>query len=98
MTTVPAIDRLFSASLIASTAAWSAAFSSPRPIQREAERAAATGTRAASHARLRSIFEVLGMVSSCFAAAFSSEIFDADHVRRFEHGIERFDFLKRAPH
>src|SRR5258708_1686447 len=99
MTTVPAIDRLLSASRIASTAAWSAAFSSPRPIQRDAESAAASVTRTASSARLRSIFEVSGtaFLLSCRRRLFS-EILDADHVRRLEHGIERLDLLYRPAH
>src|SRR5262249_29610619 len=99
MTTVPAIDRLLSASLIASTAAWSAAFSSPRPIQREAESAAASVTRTASSARLRSIFEVSGtafLLSCC--RRLLSEILDADHMRRLEHGFERRDVLDGPTH
>src|SRR5256714_7292530 len=48
MTTVSSIAR------IASTAAWSAAFLSPRPIQRPAPMAAASVTRTSSRARLRS--------------------------------------------
>src|SRR5579885_59482 len=47
MTTVSSIAR------IASTAAWSAAFLSPRPIQRPAPIAAASVTRTSSSARLR---------------------------------------------
>src|SRR6266478_889896 len=99
MTTVPAIDRLLSASLIASTAAWSAAFSSPRPIQRDAESAAASVTRTASSARLRSIFEVSGtaFLLSC-RWRLLSEILDADHVRRLEHGFERLDLLEGPTH
>ena len=54
---------LLSAWRIASTAAWSAAFSSPRPISREADSAAASVTRTASSARLRSIFELLAASS-----------------------------------
>src|ERR1700737_4828786 len=99
MTTVPAIDRLFSASLIASPAAWSAAFSSPRPIQREAERAPASVTRTASSARLRSIFEVSGtaFLLSC-RWRLLSEILDADHVRRLEHGFEPLDLFEGPAH
>ncbi len=48
MTTVSSIAR------IASTAAWSAAFLSPRPIQRPAPMAAASVTRTSSSARFRS--------------------------------------------
>src|SRR6266850_1416167 len=99
MTTVPAIDRLLSASLIASTAAWSAAFSSPRPIQRDAESAAASVTRTASSARLRSIFEVSGTAFLLFGRErLFSETLDADHVRRLEHGFERLDLLEGPAH
>src|SRR5437868_9148358 len=48
MTTVSSMAR------IASTAAWSAAILSPRPIQRPAPIAAASVTRTSSSARLRS--------------------------------------------
>src|SRR5262245_6174500 len=59
MTTVPSMARPLSARRMASTAAWSAAFSSPRPISIEAESAAASVTRTTSSARLRSI--VIGL-------------------------------------
>src|SRR5215469_16960165 len=98
MTTVPAIDRLLSASLIASTAAWSAAFSSPRPIKREAESAAASVTRTASSARLRSILEVSGMAFPPAGGGLNAQILDADHARRFENGVERCDLFKRPAH
>src|SRR6516164_6711041 len=99
MTTVPAIDRLLSAPLIASTAAWSAAFSSPRPIQREADSAAASVTRTASSARLRSILEVSGTAFLlCCRKRLSLEILNADHVRRLEHGIERLDLFEGPAH
>src|SRR5579883_3012271 len=54
MTTTPSMSTLFSVNRIAVTAAWSAAFLSPRPIQRAAASAAASVTRASSNARLRS--------------------------------------------
>jgi hypothetical protein len=47
--------RPLSAWRMALTAAWSAAFSSPRPISRDAAKAAASVTRTASSAKLRSI-------------------------------------------
>src|SRR5947208_1681271 len=72
ITTVPSIDRLFSACRIASTAAWSAAFSSPRPISREADNAASSVTRTASSARLRSILELSATASSLEARQKSS--------------------------
>src|SRR5439155_5752496 len=73
ITTVPSIERLFSACRIASTAAWSAAFSSPRPISREADNAAASVTRTASSARLRSILSLLATVSSLIGATSQLE-------------------------
>src|SRR3954471_21068644 len=54
ITTVPSISRLLSAARIASTAAWSAAFSSPRPISFDAATAAASVTRTISRTRTRS--------------------------------------------
>ena len=54
MTTTPAIVTVSSISRIPSTAAWSAAFLSPRPTQRPAPIAAASVTRTSSSARLRS--------------------------------------------
>src|ERR671910_294610 len=54
MTTQPAIDTVSITVRIASTAAWSAAFLSPRPIHRPAAIAAASVTRTSSSARLRS--------------------------------------------
>ena len=54
ITTVPSKRSLLSASRIASTAAWSAAFSSPRPISVEAAIAAASVTRTISSTRTRS--------------------------------------------
>src|SRR5215471_795453 len=54
MTTIPCIETVLIMRRIASTAAWSAAFLSPRPIQREANVAADSVTRTSSSARLRS--------------------------------------------
>src|SRR5581483_3954567 len=54
MTTTPDITTVSSIARMASTAAWSAAFLSPRPIQRPAPMAAASVTRTSSRARLRS--------------------------------------------
>ena len=48
------IDKLFKKLLIALTAAWSAAFSSPLPIRRELDKAATSVTLTASSAKLRS--------------------------------------------
>src|SRR5436309_2084495 len=54
MTTTPSIGTVSRIRRIASTAAWSAASFCPFPIQRAADRAAASVTRTSSKARLRS--------------------------------------------
>src|SRR3954468_3331981 len=54
MTTMPSIGTVCSTTRMASTAAPSAPFLSPRPIQREAARAAASVTRTSSSAKFRS--------------------------------------------
>ena len=54
ITTTPAIETVSSIARMPSTAAWSAASLSPRPIQRPAASAAASVTRTSSSARLRS--------------------------------------------
>src|SRR6185437_2408767 len=62
MTTVPSMGRLFSSRRIASTAAWSAAFSSPRPRSRAALTAARSVTRTISIVRMRSSIRLCGTV------------------------------------
>src|SRR5690349_19024034 len=54
MTTMPSMWTVSSTARIASTAAWSAAILSPRPIQAALASAAASVTRTSSRARLRS--------------------------------------------
>src|ERR671937_190362 len=54
ITTVPSIGSLLSSRRMASTAAWSAAFSLPRPVQRAAATAARSVTRTISSVRTRS--------------------------------------------
>ena len=54
ITTVPWIGSLLSSRRIASTAAWSAAFSLPRPRRRAAETAARSVTRTISSDSMRS--------------------------------------------
>src|SRR5918997_201619 len=54
MTTTPSMATVSRTTRMASTAAWSAPSLSPRPIQRDAARAAASVTRTSSMARLRS--------------------------------------------
>ena len=71
ITITPEMSSSFSAVRMASTATWSAAFSSPQPARRSAAMAAASVTRAASSARFRSseprgpgaAVEVMGVVS-----------------------------------
>jgi hypothetical protein len=53
MTTMPSMATLLMVARMASTAAPSAPFLSPRPTQRAAARAAASVTRTSSRARLR---------------------------------------------
>jgi hypothetical protein len=54
ITTVPSIGSLLSSRRIASTAAWSEAFSAPRPRRRAADTAARSVTRTISIERMRS--------------------------------------------
>ena len=54
ITTVPSIGNLFSSRRMASTAAWSAAFSCPRPRKRADDTAARSVTRTISRVRMRS--------------------------------------------
>ncbi len=54
ITTVPSIGILFNSRRIASTAAWSAAFSLPWPRSRAADTAARSVTRTISSVRMRS--------------------------------------------
>src|SRR5215475_272347 len=99
MTTVPSIDRVLSALRMASTAAWSAFFSSPRPISLDAASAAASVTRTASSARLRSSFTSLAIVSSVGACAGASlKRLDADQARLLGHRLQLHDPPQRPPH
>src|SRR6516162_3393924 len=86
MTTVPSIGSLLSSRRMASTAAWSAAFSSPRPRSRAARTAARSVTRTISIERMRSSIKACGtvieamIVSLCKSAA-PLVLFDADDLR-----------------
>ena len=62
ITTVPSIGRLLSSRRMASTAAWSADFSSPRPRSRAALTAARSVTRTISIERMRSSIRFEGTV------------------------------------
>ena len=79
---------MLSAVRMASTAAWSAAFSSPRPISCEAASAAASVTRTASSARLRSILPCLGhrfLRRRLCAAPSAQKCLDADQAGPSAH-------------
>src|SRR5947209_4655451 len=76
MTTVPSMRTVSSISLIASTAAWSAASLSPSPTQREAASAPDSVTRTSSSAWLRS-----GSVSVSFAIAATPQLI-SENARR----------------
>src|SRR4051812_31276916 len=88
MTTVPSMFSELSAVRMASTAAWSAAFSSPRPISREAASAAASVTRTTSSARLRSIIYGLPIVSR--------ELLDRHDMRRLDDRRDLAELLDHA--
>src|SRR5260370_41104210 len=87
---------------MASTAAWSAFFSSPRPISLEAARAAASVTRTASSARLRSILPALLPLSAIASSAGASlrplKRFDPDQPGPLGHRLELGNAGQRPPH
>src|SRR5258708_24783381 len=87
---------------MASTAAWSAFFSSPRPISLEAARAAASVTRTASSARLRSILPVLVPVSAIASSVGVSlrrlKCLDPDQAGLLGHRLELCDAGECTPH
>src|SRR3546814_740236 len=100
ITTVPSISSPFSDWRMAFTAAWSAAFSSPRPIRRDAASAAASVTRTVSRARLRSI-ELEGELEDDLACGIGTsygwglEIDNADQPRLFHHDCQLGDAGER---
>ena len=67
------VEQVRAASRMASTAAWSAAFSSPRPISLAAARAAASDTRARPRDSMRSAKMVIGP-SAIVATALPSRV------------------------
>src|SRR5215207_6511332 len=90
ITTSPSTSMIwFSAWRMASTAAWSAAFSSPRPRQRAAAMAAASVTRAIS---------MVSMRLSMKGVSRPSQPLDADHPRAPRHMAVRFDLLQCLAH
>src|ERR1700688_3126354 len=105
MTTVPSMRSPLRAERMASTAAWSAAFSSPRPIRREAARAAHSVTRTTSRARLRSMRCTSPMLSSAAlilrfpgSAVPLSERLDAYHARRLPYRVKPGDLRQCTDH
>src|SRR5262245_59469873 len=101
MTTRPLMWTLPSSLRMASTAALSAAFSSPRPLNLAAEIAAASVTRATSRTRMRSRppdSSTLAIASlPCCRACPPSQRFYAYHLRRLGHVAVAVDRLKCAP-
>ena len=87
MTTMPSIDTVLSTRRMASTAAPSAAFLSPRPIHRPAASAAASVTRTSSMARLRSGDLGLGYPSRLL----SGGCYPGDRTRPRSRSAERLE-------
>src|SRR5262245_22131016 len=101
MTTRPLMWTLPSSLRMASTAALSAAFSSPRPLNLAAAMAAASVTRATSRTRMRSRppdSSTLAIASlPCCRARPPSQWLYADHLRRLGHVAVAVDRLQRSP-
>src|SRR5262245_40036856 len=74
ITTTPRIATVSSMRRIASTAAWSAAFLSPRPIQRDANVAADSVTRTSSSARFLSGTSLTAPILHPFRRVHSHEV------------------------
>src|SRR5712664_3242246 len=96
----------FSVVRMASTAAWSAIFSSPRPLSLDAARAAASVTRTASSARLRSILPA-ALLALLLSWALTSSIgvsmrrlkrLYPDQAGLLGHRLQLGDARQRAPH
>src|SRR5882724_10589538 len=89
ITIVPSIGSLLSSRRMASTAAWSAAFSSPRPQSRAADTAARSVTRTISSDRMRSsiwcgstVTFLIGSVFLCSVPRCArSALLDPDQLR-----------------
>src|SRR5580765_5249322 len=86
ITTTPSIATVSSMARIASTAAWSAAILSPRPIHRPAPIAAASVTRTRSRARLRP-WRVLVRVGCSTARATGRILLGHAPQEAHEHGV-----------
>src|SRR5271166_6366179 len=85
ITTVPSIGSLLSSRRMASTAAWSAAFSSPRPRSRAALTAARSVTRTISSARMRSSIRLCGIVIDAISFSPQFQVL----VGQVEHDLFR---------
>src|SRR5579859_1232751 len=89
MTITPSIASSLSAVRMASTAAWSAAFSSPRPARAQAAIAASSATRTASITKPRSRVWVVIIISKGAERAMVggfSDARDANYARGCDHG------------
>src|SRR5947209_1982194 len=108
ITTVPSIGSLLSSRRIASTAAWSAAFSSPRPRSRAADTAARSVTRTISSDRMRSSRALsppagaaalsLGFSMAIARSITMSALLDPDDLRGLGQHSVALDRGERAPH
>src|SRR5262245_5362676 len=106
MTTRPLMWTLPNSWRMASTAALSAAFSSPRPRSRAAAMAAASVTRATSSTKTRSsppttswpwmLFIIVLSQASQTAEKFALQRLDPDHLRWFGHVAVRVDGAERG--
>src|ERR1700737_1133008 len=98
ITTVPSIGSLLSSRRIASTAAWSAAFSLPWPPSRSADTAARSVTRTISSVRMRSsnscggteIWVDIGELPQLHGRSFGPHISNSRTVRS-DHALVFFD-------
>ena len=92
MTTTPRIATVSSMRRIASTAAWSAAFLSPRPIQRDANVAADSVTRTSSSARFLSGTSTLTSTPILHPFRGRSPTADSDQIEAArDHALHRRD-------
>src|SRR5689334_13777521 len=94
----------FSAERMASTAAWSAAFSSPRPASRAAAIAAASVTRAISIVKILLSLAKTGLLEADASESLlpgdcsGSKPLDADHPRFSRRMTLVLDLFQRRPH
>src|SRR5436305_3748591 len=98
MTIVPSIGRRLSSRRRASTAAWSAAFSSPRPRRRADDTAARSVTRTSSSVRMRSMIFSSWMTRSATLLSEFLLPFDANDLRLLGDGAVGDNRLDRLAH